>query len=76
MKIQVDNPRLVDDLVHHLRRSGCFAMPFEVEAHGKGVMLDVQVPDALDEDHARLEIEVYLKVFEAAHGGRATALPG
>jgi hypothetical protein len=75
MKIRIDDPSLVDDLVHHLRRSGCVATPSEVEANGDGVTLDVQLPAALDEQQARLEVEVYLKVFEATHGGRATSLP-
>jgi hypothetical protein len=75
MKIRIDDPSLVDELVHHLRRSGCVVTPFEVEASGDRVTLDVQLPAALDEQQARLEIEVYLKVFEATHGGRATSLP-
>ena len=76
MKIRVDDPQLVDELVHHLRRSGCVATPFEVEAHGAAVTLDVQLPAALDEEQARMEIEIYVKVFEATHGGRATSLLG
>jgi hypothetical protein len=75
MKIRIDDPRLVDDLVHHLRRAGCVATPSEVEAHDDGVMLDVQLPAALDDEQARMEIELYLKVFEATHGVRARALP-
>jgi hypothetical protein len=74
MKIRVDDPQLVDDLVHHLRRSGCVATPSEVQAHGDGVLLDVRIPAALDDEQARLEIELYLKVFEATHGGGATTL--
>jgi hypothetical protein len=75
MKIRIDDPSLVDDLVHHLRRSGCVATLSEIEANGDGVTLDVQLPAALDEQQARLEVDVYLKVFEATHGGRATSLP-
>jgi hypothetical protein len=76
MKIRVDDPQLVDELVHHLRRSGCVATPAEIEAHGDAVTLDVQVPAALDEEQARMEIEIYVKVFEATHGGRAASLLG
>ena len=75
MKIRVDDPHLVDELVHHLRRSGCLATASDVQAHGDGVMLEVDLPAALDEEQARMEIELYLKVFEATHGVRATALP-
>lgn len=76
MKIRVDDPHLVDDLVHHLRRSGCVAAPSEVEANGDGVAVDVELPAALDEEQARMEIELYLKVFEATHGGPATLVLG
>ena len=76
MKIRVEDTQLVDEFVHHLRRSGCIATPSEVEAHGDGVMLDVQLPAALDEEQARMEIEIYVKVFEATHGGRATSILG
>lgn len=72
MKIRVDHLQLVDELVRHLRRSGCVATPCEVEARGDGVMLDVQLPAALDEEQARMEIEIYVKVFEATHGEGAT----
>jgi hypothetical protein len=75
MKIRVD-PQLVDELVHHLRRSGCQAAPSEVEAHGEGVTVDVQLPAALDEEQARMEIELYLRVFEATHPGRGATLLG
>jgi hypothetical protein len=76
MKIRVDDPQLVDELVHHLRRSGCIATPSEVEAHGDGITVDVQVPAALDEEQARMEIELYLKVFEATHGGPVASILG
>ena len=76
MKIRVDDPQLVDELVHHLRRSGCVASASEVEAHGDGITVDVQIPAALDKQQARMEIELYLRVFEATHPGRATTLLG
>jgi hypothetical protein len=74
MKIRVDDPHLVDDLVHHLRRSGCVATASEVEAHGDGITVDVYLPAALDEEQARLEVALYLKVFEATHPGRVALL--
>ena len=74
MKIRVEDPHLVDDLVHHLRRSGCLAVPLDVEAHCDGVTVDVQLPAALDEEQARMEVELYLKVFEATHPGPAASL--
>jgi hypothetical protein len=74
MRIRVEDPQLVDELVHHLRRSGCVAVRSDVDAHGDGVTVDVQLPAALDEAQARLELELYLKVFEATHPGRAASL--
>jgi hypothetical protein len=76
MKIQLDDPLLVDELVHHLRRSGCVATPSEVEAHGDGIMVDVRLPGALDPEQERMEIELYLRVFEATHPGKGTRLLG
>jgi hypothetical protein len=76
MKIRVEDPNLVDELVHHLRRSGCIATPSDVEAHGDGITVDVRVPAALDPEQARMEIELYLKVFEATHPGKVTELLG
>ncbi len=74
MKIRVEDPELVDELVHHLRRSGCIATPSEVEAHGEGITVDVRVPAAIDAEQERMEVEVYLRVFEATHPGKAAAL--
>ncbi|MFL5941160.1 MAG: hypothetical protein ACJ75Q_12710 [Gaiellaceae bacterium] len=76
MKIRVDDPQLVDDLVHHLRRSGCVATASAVEARGEAITVDVQIPAALDQEQARMEVELYLKVFEATHPGRSASLLG
>jgi hypothetical protein len=74
MKIRVEDPYLVDDLVQHLRRSGCVATLSDVEAHGDGLTVDVEVPAALDEEQARMEVELYLKVFEVTHPGNRADL--
>ena len=74
MKIRVDDPNLVDDLVQHLRRSGCIATPSDVEAHGDGITVEVRVPAALDAEQERMEVELYLRVFEAKHGHVADPL--
>jgi hypothetical protein len=76
MKIRLDDPQLVDELVHHLRRSGCEATPSEIEAHGNGVTVDVHLPASLDAEQARMELELYLKVFEATHPGMSASLLG
>ena len=74
MKIRVEDPNLVDELVQHLRRSGCVATPSDVEAHGDGITVEVRVPAALDPEQERMEVELYLRVFEATHPGNATDL--
>jgi hypothetical protein len=74
MKIRVDDPQLLDELVHHLRRSGCVATASDIEAHGDGITVDVQLPAALDEEQARMELELYLKVFQATHPGQVASL--
>jgi hypothetical protein len=74
MKIRVEDAHLVDELVHHLRRSGCVAVPCDLPANGDGITLEVDVPAALDAQQARMEVEVYLKVFEATHPGNAADL--
>jgi hypothetical protein len=73
MKIRVEDPSLLDELVHHLRRSGCIATP-DVEANGNGLTVDVRVPAALDAEQARMEVAIYLKVFEVTHPGQAADL--
>ena len=76
MRIRIDDPQLVDDLVHHLRRSGCQAAPSDIEAHGDGITLDVHLPAALDDEQARMELALYLKVFEATHPGKSASILG
>jgi hypothetical protein len=44
-----------------LRRVDC-----EAQADGDGAVL-VEVPDALGEEQARLEIDLYLKAWQASH---------
>jgi hypothetical protein len=67
MRIRLEDPRLVDELVHHLRRSGCVAERCGVEAHRDGGCVDVELPAAHDEEQARVEVGLYLKVFQATH---------
>jgi hypothetical protein len=75
MKIRVDDSQLADELVQHLRRAGCVATASEVEVHG-GVTVEVQLPSALNPEQARMELELYLKVFEATHPGKSANVLG
>jgi hypothetical protein len=74
MKIRINDPSLLDELVQHLRRSGCVAAPSDVQAHGDGALVEVDVPAALDDEQARMELELYLRVWEATHPDGAAHL--
>jgi hypothetical protein len=62
MKIEVSNPALVDELLVFLRGAGCTAT---LEKDGS---IAVDVPEAHGEEQARLELDLYLKAWQAAHG--------
>jgi hypothetical protein len=59
----VSDPSLVDDLLEFLRARQCAVEPASENT------LDVQVPEALRPDAARLELDLYLRVWEATHPG-------
>lgn len=61
MLITLDDQTLLDDLRGHFTRSG-----FTAE-HVGGGMADVQRPDAPDEDQARREIVLHLRVWQIAN---------
>jgi hypothetical protein len=59
MRIRV-HPEAQGELLEFLRRAKC-----EARADGDGAVL-VEVPDAHDEDQARLEVDLYLKAWQAS----------
>ncbi|HYY75662.1 MAG TPA: hypothetical protein VE644_05000 [Gaiellaceae bacterium] len=61
MLVKLSNPALVDDLVEFLSRSGCV-----VEAQDETTVL-VSIPRSLRDDAAQLELDLYLRVWEATH---------
>ena len=61
MRVKLSDPALVDDLVDFLRDSGSVAQPAE-EA-----IVSVSIPKSLREDAAELELDLYLRVWEATH---------
>jgi len=69
MKIQVDADVRVE-LVEFLERVNC-----EVEVEDDGTLV-VTVPDAIGEDQARLEVDLYLKAWQASHPDVETHLLG
>lgn len=59
MRIEV-HPDAREELLEFLRRADC-----EARADGDGAVI-VEVPDAAD-DQARLEVDLYLKAWQASH---------
>jgi len=59
MRIQV-HPAAQEELLEFLRRVNC-----EARADGDEAVI-VEVPDALGDDQARLEVDLYLKVWQAS----------
>jgi hypothetical protein len=67
LKVQVSDPALTGDLVAFLRRVGCVA-----DVEGEGIVL-VSIPRSLREDAGRLELDVYLRTWEATRPGARAA---
>jgi len=59
MRIEV-HPDAREELLEFLRRAEC-----EVQVEDDGTVL-VEVPDALGEEQARLEVDLYLKAWQAS----------
>jgi hypothetical protein len=60
MRIEVE-PAAREELLEFLRRANC-----EAYADGDGAVI-VEVPDALGDEQARMEVDLYLKAWQASH---------
>ena len=60
LRIQV-HPEAREELLEFLRRADCIT---RVDDDGSVV---VEVPDAIGEEQARLEVELYIKAWQASH---------
>ena len=69
MVVRLSDPSLAEKFLGYLRRADCIARLVEVDARGAGVAVSIKVPAALDEEQARLEVGLYLRVWEAVHPG-------
>lgn len=69
MVVRLSNPSLAVQFLGFLQRADCVAALGEVDAHTAGVAVNVEVPAAYDEAQARLEVAVYLRIWEAVHPG-------
>ena len=74
MVVRLSDPSLAEAFLGHLRRADCAATLAEVWAHVDGVVFDVEVPAALDEHQARLEVDLYLRTWEAVNPGSGAEL--
>jgi hypothetical protein len=72
--VRLSDPRLSEEFVGFLRRADCIADVGDVEAHAEGIAVRVDVPKAYDEHQARMEVALYLRVWEAVHPGSGAEL--
>jgi len=74
MHVRLSDPRLAVEFLGFLRRADCIADAGDVEAHAERIAVSVDVPQAYDSDQARLEVSLYLRVWEAVHPGSGAEL--
>jgi hypothetical protein len=67
--VRLSDAALADEFVGFLRRADCVADLGAVQAHAEGVGVEVEVPEAYDGDQARMEVALYLRVWEAVYPG-------
>ncbi len=59
-RLELSEPRLADELVEFLRRREC-------TAEHVAAVIEVGLPAELDEDRARIELDLLLRVWQALH---------
>ena len=74
MFVRLSDAALADEFVGFLRRADCVAGLGAVHAHAEGVGIEVEVPAAYDDRQARMEVALYLRVWEAVHPGSGAEL--
>ena len=67
--VRLSDPALAEEFLDFLRRADCVADLGQVEAHAEGIAVEVDVPKAYDDGQARMEVALYLRVWEAVHPG-------
>ena len=68
IRLRVSEPRVADDLASFLSRHDCRA-----EVAEDGTVL-VELPHVLHQDQARLELELYIRLWQALRGVRVDLL--
>lgn len=74
MVVRLSDETLAEEFLGFLRRADCVADLGQVEAHAEGIAVEVEVPQAYDEAQARMEVALYLRVWEAVHPGSGAEL--
>jgi len=74
MHVRLSDPHLAEELLGFLRRADCIATIGEVAAHAEGIVVSVEVPQAYNDAQARMEVALYLRVWEAVHPGSGAEL--
>jgi hypothetical protein len=74
MFVRLSDPALAEEFLGFLHRADCIADLGEVEAHAEGIAVKVEVPAALNSEQARMELALYLRVWEAVHPGSGAEL--
>ena len=72
--VRLSDPSLAEEFVGFLRRADCVAGVGAVAAHAEGISVEVAVPKAYDDAQGRLEVALYLRVWEATHPGSGAEL--
>jgi hypothetical protein len=74
MVVRLSDPSLAEEFLGYLRRANCVADVGAVQAHAEGIAVEVDVPEAYDDEQARMEVALYLRVWEAVHPGSGAEL--
>jgi hypothetical protein len=74
MVVLLSDPSFAEAFLGYLRRADWIASFGEVDSHARGVAVLVEIPSAYDEEQARLEVDLYLRIWEAVHPGSGAEL--
>ena len=74
MRVRISDPGLAEELLGFLRRGACIADVGGGHAHPQRIAVPVEVPQAYDDQQARMEVSLYLRVWEAMHPGSGVEL--
>ncbi len=62
VRLRLDDPALIANLLDFLGRRGCAG-----EREGEDT-IEVELPEDLSAEEARLELDLYLRVWQSLHG--------